>query len=147
MRTGVTLIETILVLTLLAAASATGLILFDGKWSATRHVSSATSDVANSLMTARNTAVNSQAIVRVRRDNRNGTAKLLITEQSGPYRDGRSWTFDLGTQVRLRGRPVEFQFRPDGTANRNVSWIVAQSGVRGQVDVAPVTGIVTRTQP
>ena len=147
MRTGVTLIETILVLTLLAAASATGLILFDGQWSTRRNVTSATCDVANSLMTARNTAVNSQAVVRVRRDNRNGTAKLLITEQTGPYRDGRSWTFDLGSDVRLRGRPSEFQFRPDGTANRNVSWTVARSGVSGQIEVAPVTGIITRTKP
>ena len=98
-------------------------------------------------MTARNTAVSSQANVRVRRDNSGGLAKLLISEQPGPFRGGRTWTFELGREVRISGNPTEFQFRADGTADRSVSWNATSSGVTGSIDVAPVTGIVTPTKP
>jgi Tfp pilus assembly protein FimT len=146
-RRGVTLIETILVITLLAAASLGGLILFDGQWTARRSVSQVTTDVAGALTTARNTSINSQAMVRVTRGAKNGRQQLVITEDTGPFRAGSTREIDLGDEARVSGRPRTIQFHSDGTANRNVTWKVAQQGVSGTVTVSPVSGQVSQTLP
>lgn len=146
-RRGVTLIEAIMVITLLAAAAASGSILFDGQWVASRGVTAVTNDVANSLITARNTAITNQATVRVRRQRRSGIEQLLITQDPGPFRSGDSWTVDLGGETRLGGRPSEIRFTPTGTANRNLAWTITQSRTSGQVNVAPARGQVTRRLP
>jgi len=147
MRKGITLIETILMVTLLAAASAAGLILFDGQWVARRGAVQATNDVAEALTTARNTSMRSQANVSVRRMTNRGRQALLIVEDAGPYRDGKQWTIDLGTEIRLTGRPATIQFRPDGTADRGLQWNVNQDSVTGQVAVAPVSGQIVKKLP
>jgi Tfp pilus assembly protein FimT len=146
-RRGVTLIEAIMVITLLAAAAATSSILFDGQWVASRSVTAVTNDVANALIAARNTAITNQAMVRVRRQRRNGIEQLLVTQDPGPFRSGNSWTVELGGETRLRGRPNEIRFTPTGTANRNLTWTITQSRTRGQVNVAPASGQVTRRLP
>jgi prepilin-type N-terminal cleavage/methylation domain-containing protein len=146
-RRGVTLIETIMVITLLAAAAATGSILFDGQWVASRGVTAVTNDVANTLITARNTAITNQATVRVRRQRRSGIERLLVTQDPGPMRDGNSWTVELGREPRLRGGPREIRFTPTGTANRNLAWTITQSRTSGRVNVAPASGQVTRRLP
>jgi len=145
--TGVTLIETILVITLLAMASVAGLILFDGQWIARRSATLATTDVAKALTTARNTSINSQANVRVTRENSNGRQQLLIVEESGPYRNGSNWSIDLGAEVRISGRPTTIQFHPDGTTDQALNWNVSQASVAGEVNVAPVSGQVSRILP
>ena len=136
-----------MVITLLAAAAATSTILFDGQWKASRGVTIVTNDVANTLITARNTAITSQATVRVRRQRRGGIEQLLVTQDPGPFRSGNSWTIELGGETRLRGGPREIQFTPTGTANRNLAWTVTQSRTTGQVNVAPASGQVTRRLP
>ncbi len=144
---GVTLIETILVITLLAAASASGIVLFDGQWMARRGAKQVTIDVAGTLTAARNTSINSQAAVRVTRNVKDGRQRLVIVEDTGPYRDGSSREIDLGAEARISGSPTTLQFSPDGTAGRGLSWKIAQQGVSGEVTVAPVSGQVTRTLP
>jgi len=146
-RSGVTLIETIMVIALLAAAAVTSSFFLDGEWVARRGVTAATNDVANSLITARNTAIINQATVRVRRDRRRGNERLLITEDAGPFRTSKSWIVELGNQVRLRGRPAEIQFTPTGTANSNLTWNITQSQTSGRVRVAPASGQVNRRLP
>lgn len=146
-RRGVTLIEAIMVITLLAAAAATSSILFDGQWKASRSVTVVTNDVANTLLTARNTAITSQTTVRVRRQRVRGMEQLLVTQDPGPFRSGNSWTIELGGDTRLRGGPREIRFTPTGTANRNLSWTITQSRTTGQVNVAPASGQVTRRLP
>ncbi len=146
-RRGVTLIEAIMVITLLAAAAATSSILFDGQWVAARSVTAVTNDVANTLITARNTAITNQATVRVRRQRQSGIETLLVTQDPGPFRTGNSWTVELDGSVRLGGGPREIQFSPTGTANRNLAWTITQSRTAGQVNVAPASGQVTRRLP
>ena len=147
LRSGVTLIEAIMVITLLAAAGTISLYRFDRQWMARRNVTAVTNDVANSLITARNTAISSQSTVRVRRARVRGVEQLRITEEPGPLRNGRSWTFDLGNNARVSGRPREIRFRPDGSSNRRLAWRVRRSRTRGQVQVAPGNGQITRVLP
>ena len=146
-RRGVTLIEAIMVITLLAAAAATSSILFDGQWIATRGVTSVANDVANTLIIARNTAITNRAIVRVRRQRQGGVERLVVTQDPGPFRSGNSWTIELGGETRLRGGPREIQFTPTGTANRDLTWTITQSRTTAQVSVAPASGQVTRLLP
>lgn len=146
-RNGVTLIETLMVIALLAAAAVASSILLDGEWVARRGVTAVTNDVANSLISARNTAIANQATVRVRRLRRGGVEQLLITEDAGPFRTNKSWTVELGDDVRLRGVPREIQFTPTGTANRNLTWSISQSRSSGEVSVAPASGQVNRRLP
>ena len=146
-RTAVTLIETILVVVLLAASAVTGLIMFDSKWVARRSVSNATNEVANSLVAARNSAITNQATVRVRRVRRRGVQQLVITEDAGPYRQGRNRLVDMGSDVRLRGQPREIRFSPSGTANRRLAWSIRESNVTGRVRVSPTSGQINRVLP
>lgn len=144
---GVTLIETIMVITLLAMVSVAGLILFDGQWIGRRGATLATTDIAKALTTARNTSINSQANVQVTRGNNNGRQQLVIVEEPGPYRNGSNWSIDLGAEVRISGRPTTIRFRPDGTTDQELIWKVSQSNVSGEVSVAPVSGQVSKTLP
>ena len=146
-RHGVTLIETILVITLLAAAGVSGIVLFDGQWTARRSVKQVTIDVAGALTAARNSSINSKAAVRVTRNVKNGRQRLVIVEDTGPYRNGNSSEIDLGAEARISGSPTTIQFAPDGTAGRGLSWKIAQQRVSGEISVAPVSGQVTRTLP
>ena len=146
-RAGVTLIETIMVVTLLAAAAVTSSILLDGQWVARRSVTAVTNDIANSLITARSTAITNQATVRVRRLRRGGVEQLLISEDAGPFRPGKSWVIELGSDVRLRGGPRVIRFSPTGTANRSLTWSIRQSRSSGQVSVAAASGQVSRRLP
>lgn len=146
-RPGVTLIETILVIALLAAAAVASSFLLDREWVPRRNVTAVTNDTANTLVTARNTAITNQTIVRVRRDRSRGTERLVITEDAGPYRQSKSWMVELGTDVRLRGNPAEIRFSPTGTAHRAASWSITQSRSRGEVNVAPASGQISRRLP
>lgn len=146
-RYGVTLIETILVIALLAAAGVSGLVLFDNQWTARQGAKQVTIDVAGALKSARNTSINSQAAVRVTRNVKDGRQRLVIVQETGPYRNGSSREIDLGAKARISGSPTTIQFAPDGTAHRGLSWKIAQQSVAGKVTVAPVSGQVTRTLP
>ena len=146
-RAGVTLIEAVLVITLLAAASATSLILMDNQWLARRHVITTANEVADTLVTARNTAITNQATLTVRRVRSGGLEQLLITEQPGPYRSGNTWQVDLGEDVRLRGAPVQIRFNPTGSANRSLTWTITSSQSNAQVTVSPASGQVLRHLP
>ncbi|MFK8112668.1 MAG: Tfp pilus assembly protein FimT/FimU [Rubripirellula sp.] len=146
-RRGVTLIETIMVIALLAAAATTSLLLMDGQWIAKREVTAVSNDTANALITARNTAITSQAIVRVRRERNSGGTQLTIIQDPGPFRSGHQWTMDLGSDAQVSGSPTEIQFTPMGTANRSLKWKIAQSRTSGEVTVSPASGQVLRRLP
>ncbi|MGI9474560.1 MAG: pilus assembly FimT family protein [Rubripirellula sp.] len=146
-RIGITLIETIMVIALLAAAAVASTVLINGGWAARRNVATTTDDVANALITARNTAITNQATVRVRRLRSGGVEQLVISENAGPYRSDKNWVIELGSDIRLRGTPRELEFMPVGTANRNLAWTVTQADSKGQVTVEPASGQVIRTLP
>ena len=146
-RTGVTLIEVLFVIILLAAASVSGLMLFDNQWVARQAAKSATIDTAKALTTARNTSINSQATVRVTRGTFNGRQQLLIVEDPGPFRAGNAWEIDLGTAANITGTPATIQFSSDGSADQRLSWKISQQSVAGEVHVEPVGGFVSRTLP
>ena len=146
-RSGVTLIETIMVIALLAAAAVASTVMFRGGWVAQRNVTTATDDVANTLITARNTAITNQTIVRVRRLRVGGQERLVINENAGPFRPEKNWVVELGSDVRLRGIPRELEFTPVGTANRNLEWTISQASSTGQVTVSPASGQVIRKLP
>ncbi len=146
-RTGVTLIEVIFLIILLAATSVAGLILFDNQWVARQGAKSATIDTAKALSTARNTSINSQATVRVTRGTFNGRQQLLIVEDPGPFRAGNAWEIDLGTAANIAGTPASIQFTSDGSADQRLNWTISQQNVTGEVHVEPVGGLVTRKLP
>lgn len=146
-RFGVTLIEAIMVITLLAAATMASSFVFRSDWVARRGVTDVTNDVAETLLAARNTAVRNQASVRVRRTNFGGVEQLWIVEQAGPIRPGKTWLVDLGEQVKLSGSPIEIVFASAGTADRELEWQVSQGSVSGEIGVSPTSGKVTRILP
>jgi prepilin-type N-terminal cleavage/methylation domain-containing protein len=146
-RNGVTLIEMIMVISVLAVAAVTSLIMLDGGWNARRKAASVTNDVANSLTTARNTAITNQATVAVRRMASGGVEHLLITEYAGPFRGSKSWVVELGSQVEVSGSPSEIQFSPTGTANDRLEWTVKHADAVGTVTVAPASGQIQRKLP
>jgi len=136
-----------MVITVLAIAAVTSLIMLDGDWNSRRSATAATNDVANSMTTARNTAITNQATVAVRRMVSGGVEHLLITEYAGPFRDSKSWVVELGRDVEVRGNPAEIQFSPTGTADRRLEWTVTAAGSVGTVTVAPASGQVQRKLP
>lgn len=144
---GVTLIETIMVIVLLSAAAIASSLMLDGQWVARRSVAAITTEVAETLDAARNTAIANQAAIRVRRLRRGGTEQLLVTEMAGPFGPGRTRTVDLGADVRLRGAPTEIRFQPTGGSNRGLNWTITRSRSRGQVNVSPADGHVTKVSP
>lgn len=144
---GVTLIEAIMVIALLATAAATSLILMDSQWIARREVTMVTNEVADCLGTARSTAIANQATLRVRRVRVSGIEQLQITEAAGPFRAGKTWQVELGSDVRMSGTPQEIRFAPTGTANRNLEWTITSSQSAGQVTVAAANGQVARQLP
>lgn len=146
-RTGVTLIETIMVVTLLAIAAVTSVIMLDGTWHTRRVATTATNDVANSLTTARNTAITNQATVAVRRMTSGGIDHLLITEYAGPFRESKSWVVELGPEVEVRGSPSEIQFAATGTSNERLQWTVVNGKSTGTVTVHPASGQIQRKLP
>ena len=146
-RPGVTLIETIMVIVLLSAAAVTSSMLLDGQWVARRSVTSVTNEVAATLRAARNTAITNQTIVQVRRQRSRGIEQLLISEDAGPFGAGGTRTIELGSDIRLRGRPRTIEFRPTGSANRPLSWTVSRSRSRGTINVLPADGQVTQALP
>ncbi|MEM1070583.1 MAG: prepilin-type N-terminal cleavage/methylation domain-containing protein [Planctomycetota bacterium] len=146
-RTGVTLVESIMVISVLAVAAAASLIMLDGNWHTRREATAATNDVANSLTTARNTAITNQATVAVRRMVSGGIEHLLITEYAGPFRDSMSWVVELGADVEIRGRPAEIQFSPTGTSNERLEWTITHADSVGVVTVAPASGQIQRKLP
>ena len=146
-RSAVTLIETVLVITLLAAAAMSAAVMFDQRWVARRSVASATNDIANSLILARNTAVANRAPVTVRPLRRNGLALLNIEAAAGPLRDAKLWTVSLGSEIRISGSPQSIRFSPVGSTDRGLRWTVQQTQVSGVVTVAARDGNVERTLP
>lgn len=147
LRNAITLIETIMVIALLAAAAVTSTIMFDADWIDRRAASAATNNVADTLIAARNTAITGQANVAVRRLRSGGRDYLLITEYAGPLRGSKSWVVELADDVRVQGLPREIQFQATGTADRALQWTVSQSRSRGRVAVAPASGRVSRRMP
>lgn len=146
-RTGVTMIETIMVIALIAVVAVGSSLLLDGQWVARRGVTAITNDIANSLITARNTAITNQATVRVRHQRIGGIEQLLINEDAGPFRTSESWIVELGNEVRISGSPREIRFTPTGTANANLTWTVTQSRTSGEVSVEPASGQINRRLP
>ena len=146
-RTGITLFEVIIVIGLLATSAATMLVMFDKNWTNRRLVMSVTNDLANSLQTARNTAISNRASVTVQRNQTGGAEKLLITEDAGPFRDSKNWTIEISDTVDLRGNPTEIEFSSTGRASRKVKWRVKYGGLTGIVTVTPLRGEVTRKLP
>ena len=136
-----------MVITLLATAAASSLILMDSQWVARREVTLVTNEVADCLNTARSTAITNQATLSVRRVRVSGVEQLQITEAAGPFRAGNTWQVELGSDVRMSGAPREIRFAPTGTANRNLEWTITNSRTTGQVTVAPASGQVARRLP
>jgi prepilin-type N-terminal cleavage/methylation domain-containing protein len=146
-RAGVTLIETIMVIVVLATAAAGSLMLMDGEWVARRNVKATINAAAESLTMARNTAMTSQTTVHVRLVQAAVATQLIVTQDPGPYRAEQKWTIDLGTDTRVSGSPTDIQFTSTGSANRGLAWTVTQSRSSGEITVAPTSGQVFRRLP
>jgi Tfp pilus assembly protein FimT len=146
-RHGVTLVETILVITLLAAASVSGLLMFDEQWLDRRGAKATTAEVAQLLTTARNSSINCQSTVRVTHRIDSGHQYLVISRDPGPFQDGETRLFDLGTESRISGNPATIEFVPNGTAKQKLQWKISHHDVAGEVTVAPVSGQISRVLP
>ena len=136
-----------MVIALLAAAAVASSVMFDGDFVSRRRVKAATNDLAESLIIARNTAIVNQAGVHVQRTRNRGAETLQIREDAGPFRAGKTWVFELGSDIRLVGKPTQIQFTPTGTADRSLNWTLSESGIKGEVSVLPATGQIKRQLP
>ncbi|WP_144057612.1 pilus assembly FimT family protein [Novipirellula maiorica] len=143
-RTGVTLIEAVMVVVLLSASAIASSFVLRPRWSSERSVTGITHHVADTLMLARNTSITNQADVRVERIRKDGQAMLKISEDAGPIRGGRVSFIELGSQVTVKGSPTAIRFSPLGTVNRSLRWTMIQGDVVGEVRVSPTTGNVQR---
>ena len=146
-RRGVTLMEAILVILILSGAAVASSFVLDGDWVANREVRDLTTEIAQTIDAARNSAIANRSSVRVRRTRINGTEQLEIVETAGPFRGEQRRTVVLGDNIRLRVRPSEIDFSADGTATRAASWTVTRGRVSGQIVVTPNTGRVTVRLP
>ncbi len=146
-RLGVTLVETIMVVTLLAAAAIAGGFMLDGQWLSRRSATDVTIEVSEALRTARNTAMMNQTVVSVRHDQIRGREILSIIEQAGPMRMGKRWEIDLGDKPAISGAPTEIFFKPIGSADRALEWKIVDGSTAGLVLVTPVDGNVTHKLP
>ena len=146
-RRGVTLIEAIMVIVLLASAAVATSFAMDNQWMAERHVVASTHEVVKTLEAARNTAIMRRSAVRIRRQRVGGVEQLRIREDAGPLGPGKTWITELDPEIRLRGGPREIRFAPTGGANRALRWIVTESRTSAQVNVSPSNGRVTSRLP
>ncbi|WP_218933859.1 pilus assembly FimT family protein [Rubripirellula lacrimiformis] len=144
---GVTLIETIMVVTLLAMATAAGSFMLDGNWQGRRNATDATQQVHATLSAARNTAIVNQTNVQVRRFIQSGVQWLAVTEEPGPLRDGKKWEMEIGDTTTIDGSASDIWFKATGTANRGIEWKIRDGDSAGLVVVTPVDGNITQKLP
>ena len=144
-RRGVTLIEAIMVVTLLSAAALACSFVLDRDWSSSRNVQQVTSHVSHVLLMARNTALANRADVEVRRVRNGNTEQIEIAEFAGPFRAERRSTFDLGDDIRISGSPSRIRFTPESTADRSLQWTIRQGNSSAEINLnATNTQLTTR---
>ncbi len=141
-RTGVTLIETIMVIMVLAMASVGGSLIFSGDWLEGRSTTDATYQIVQTMTEARNTAIMNQTNVNVRHLRSGGHERLQIIEEPGPIRVGKAWEIDLGETVAIDGSPAAIQFYPTGSCNQSLQWKLGSSRSTGIVLVNAINGQV-----
>ena len=146
-RHGVTLLEAILAVVILAAGASATLLTLDGDTLDRRRVKTETIAVSRLLAHARNTAMESRGIVRVRYQARNGRTELTITRDQSSLMPEQIWTTLLAEGIRLQGNPREIQFRADGSSNNALRWNIATGRTAGEVTVSAVTGQAQHTVP
>jgi prepilin-type N-terminal cleavage/methylation domain-containing protein len=146
-RNGVTLIEVVLVVMILASAAVATSFKIDSQWMARRESRASTYDVSRLISLARNTAIEKQTSVRVSYVGRLGSTQINIVENPGPLTAGRSWSAPISSLASLQGVPSSFQFQADGSANSAVQWNVASNGVQGEITVSPVGGTIQTKAP
>ncbi|MGB7325590.1 MAG: hypothetical protein WBD31_12020 [Rubripirellula sp.] len=144
---GVSLIETILVVMLLASAMVAGSFMLDGQWLSRRGATDLTNHVHETIAMSRNTAISHQTNVLVRHDNVGGHEVLTIAEEAGPFSPGKKWQVDLGEQLKISGSPTEIWFKATGSADRGLEWKISDGVTAGLVLVTAVDGNVTRKLP
>ncbi len=146
-RVGVTLIETIMMVMLLASATIAGSFMLDGQWLSRRGATEATNHVHETLTMARNTAIADHADVHLRHDRLGGHELLTIVEDAGPYSAGKKWQIDLGPAIQVNGSPTEIWFKASGSTDRGLEWKISDGVTSGVVMVTPTDGNVTRKLP
>ncbi len=146
-RTGVALIEAILVIIVLSLAATAGMIHFDSGFTGRRSVAIETKNLEESLRSVRNTAIMNKTIIRVRQVRTRTGYQLEILESAGPMRDGRQTFVSLQQDLQLTGTSGWVEFRPDGTLSRELRLSIAIRSVRGTLWVNPVNGDISTSLP
>lgn len=163
MRQGVTLIEALMVVLVVTAAFVAAPRVSQG-WMQTTALDGDEQTVLHTLRLARETAIQSAGdvvIQRVQRLHPDGTTRFALELQlsPGPYSDNGSWhgaggntatrfmdhPFWMSSDVAIRQGPNQFRFHPDGTADRDVSWVITLEGVNKTVNVLGTSGWITRS--
>ncbi|TWT83533.1 hypothetical protein CA13_49980 [Planctomycetes bacterium CA13] len=142
-RHGVTLLEAVIVAVLVSGAAVATSFLMNPSWSHRPQVRATTTQIGQVLTMARNMAVKNQTTVIVRRD----TTELFVAEMAGPFRDQQERWISIGAECTLSGSPAEIRFSPMANADQTLRWNVSAGGVNGQVEVNPITGVVTTRLP
>ncbi|MEM9825659.1 MAG: prepilin-type N-terminal cleavage/methylation domain-containing protein [Planctomycetota bacterium] len=143
-RRGVTLIEVILVITVLAAAATIGAVRVSGDFGGQREVDGCTNLLLQSARFARSAAIRNQATVVLSTQRVDGEDALVILENAGPLGPGREMRIPLSSRVRVNPRSAEF--RMNGSARNQVEWTISASPSSGAsnpettVRLNPITG-------
>ncbi|MEM9585637.1 MAG: GspH/FimT family pseudopilin [Planctomycetota bacterium] len=144
-RRGVTLIEAILVLVVLATAATVGSFTFQSDWVAGRRVNDLSAELAGLLREARNTAIATGAAVQVTTNRSGGNIEFELIQSAGPLGPEQRWTVPLQTPLRVDTSSRSITFQPSGGADRTLRITVRSDGVADVVEVDAVHGQVTRT--
>lgn len=171
-RRGVTLIEALMVITILAASAAAGVYRVSNRHGAARENLMASQLITQLLHQARVTAIAKQADVTVRRrfisDQKLGsqiipahwTIDIVQSPSPIPTLEGTtgvaratpmSTSVPISAEVRITGSPSVLQFNSSGSSNRAAQWRVMSRlpEKRGADDIEirldPVTGLATHS--
>lgn len=146
-RRGITLVETLLLVAVIAAAATVGLFAIPNRLGQERSINSDVSVIAETLRNASSQAIVGRSMIRVTPEQADGRWRLRWEEADGPVRPARVLTIDLSPESRLRNTQ-SVELLPDGSANRAIRWMVRSSranaaGMVGEVTLNPVMAQVT----
>lgn len=146
-RTGVTLIELVVVMAIIAIA-AVALVPNIGTWIHYYRLRSATRDITSALRTAQMKAVSKNISYRVRFDPGENSFVLLYQGTQGPndfIPEGPSQKLAPGvaiTEVNFSGGANDAVFNPDSTSSAGHVTVTNAKGTRRTITVSSATGRV-----
>jgi len=142
-RRGASLLEVILMMTILAIAATSGMFIAQG-WSGRRQADETARTIEDTLNAAREIAVRNRTSVAVTCERINGRWQLELVENAGPLRRASavSQKIDLGSQISFARTKSTILFAADSSVSGALSWLPKSAGEAITITVDPKTGSI-----